>query len=143
MPLAYPIDLTVNEYDIVYSVFSFAIAAIGASTFFFFFQYPLVAKPFRTAMTITGLVTLIACYHYFRIFASFEEARANKGVVFNDAYRYVDWLLTVPLLLTVGDAAPCRQTGPTCAKLGGAAALMVIQGYPGEIAVENTTRWIY
>merc|ERR1719171_1122035 len=60
-------------------------------------------------------------YHYFRIFNSFEKAytpcKVTNGIVdyndcnadtygynptghaFNDAYRYVDWLLTVPLLL--------------------------------------------
>ena len=58
-------------------------------------------------MTVSGLVTLIALYHYVRIFNSWEGAyNVVNGVVtatgrsFNDAYRYVDWLLTVPLLVT-------------------------------------------
>merc|ERR1712146_326993 len=70
------------------------------------------------ALCFTGLVTFIAMYHYFRIFNSFEKAytpcKVTNGIVdyndcnadtygynptghaFNDAYRYVDWLLTVP-----------------------------------------------
>ena len=57
-------------------------------------------------------VTFIAFYHYIRIFNSWVDAYqfpkvaggANTpptltGVPFNDAYRYMDWLLTVPLLL--------------------------------------------
>merc|ERR1711869_3901 len=53
-----------------------------------------------------------AAYHYLRIFNSWVEAYEYKpntsgevedpvltGVPFNDAYRYMDWLLTVPLLL--------------------------------------------
>merc|ERR1711988_51449 len=67
-------------------------------------------------MGISGLVTFIAAYHYIRIFNSWVdayhysagkveggalniEAPALTGVPFNDAYRYMDWLLTVPLLL--------------------------------------------
>ncbi|CAE8713671.1 unnamed protein product [Polarella glacialis] len=58
-----------------------------------------------------GIVSLIATYHYIRIFNSWSEAFtvASKdggdyqvqltGASFNDGYRYVNWLLTVPLLL--------------------------------------------
>jgi bacteriorhodopsin len=55
------------------------------------------------------MVTFIAGYHYLRIFDSFKHATnaTEDGSVlldgskdaFNEAYRYVDWLLTVPLLL--------------------------------------------
>ena len=71
---------------------------------------PKVSKNYRTALTITGIVTFIATYHYIRIFNSWSEAfEVNisnggdyivqlTGVPFSDAYRYVHWLLTVPLL---------------------------------------------
>ena len=58
-------------------------------------------------------MTFIAFYHYVRIFNSWNEAYefpktsdgndqapTLTGLPFNDAYRYMDWLLTVPLLLT-------------------------------------------
>jgi len=52
------------------------------------------------------MVTFIAGYHYLRIFDSFKHASEGGKVLldgsqnaFNEAYRYVDWLLTVPLLL--------------------------------------------
>ncbi|MFM1848913.1 MAG: hypothetical protein RL417_2387, partial [Pseudomonadota bacterium] len=100
-------DMTVMQYDIVYNSFSFAIAVMGAATVFLFFGRSQVAHHYKTAVTISGLVTLIAFYHYWRIFDSWEAAYnvANGAVTatahrFNDAYRYVDWLLTVPLLLT-------------------------------------------
>merc|ERR1711870_153505 len=90
---------------------SFGIASMGAGTIFYWMQIPQVAKQYRTALNITGLVTAIATYHYIRIFNSWVDAFtiANKdggdyvvklsGAPFNDAYRYVDWLLTVPLPL--------------------------------------------
>merc|ERR1712160_145251 len=63
-------------------------------------------------MGISGLVTFIAAYHYVRIFNSWVEAYSYApgktedgamdamapkltGVPFNDAYRYMDWLLHV------------------------------------------------
>jgi len=144
---------TETQYNLVYNFLSFAIAAMGASTVFFFFQFSLVDKEFRTALTITGLVTLIAFYHYIRIFNSFTDAYVNtngiiatSGVPFNDAYRYVDWLLTVPLLLmeiVLVMRLPADETSSLCVRLGSAAAIMVILGYPGEISDDDSTRWTY
>merc|ERR1712166_1389513 len=70
----------------------------------------------------------MGCYHYFRIFSSFEDAKYLEKP-FNDAYRYVDWLLTVPLLLTelvLVMELGAQETRTTCLKLGGAAALIII-----------------
>jgi bacteriorhodopsin len=141
------------QFDLVYNVFSLAIAAMGSSTVFFFFQFSLVDKEYRTAMVITGLVTFIAFYHYLRIFNSWNEAYiivnhavVGTGVPFNDAYRYVDWLLTVPLLLMELILVMGLERGETihnCTKLGVLSAAMVILGYPGEIADSNGTRWIF
>merc|ERR1712137_1290573 len=54
---------------------------------------------------------------------------SQTGVPFNDAYRYVDWLLTVPLLLMelilVMNLEP-EETRDNCIKLGSAAALMIV-----------------
>ena len=79
---------------------------MGAATAFLWLSRSQVAPAYRTALTISGLVTGIACYHYFRIFESWNSAYTFKdgvvsatGFAFSDAYRYVDWLLTVPLLL--------------------------------------------
>ena len=88
---------------------------INASAFsaliFFWLRVPQANKKFRIVLTITGLGTAIACYHYVHIFNSWTEAFAVaadaqidfqaslSGASFNDAYRYVDWRLAVPLLL--------------------------------------------
>merc|ERR1712022_89642 len=113
----------------------------------------------RTALTITGLVTFIATYHYFRIFNSWNDAfdvkfDADKGdyvvsltgAPFNDAYRYVDWILTVPLLLIeliLVMGLPAQETASLAWKLGVSSACMVALGYPGEIQDDNSQRWIW
>lgn len=146
-------NLTVSQFLLVYNAFSFTIAVMGAATVFFFMRSFQVAPAYRTALTVTGLVTMIACYHYFRIAQSWEGAFVVNGVLltpttalFNDAYRYVDWLLTVPLLLIeliLVMRLTRQETFAKCTKLGLLALVMVALGYPGEISADPNTRWLW
>ena len=136
--------LTAGQFALVYNAFSFGIASFAAATLFFWFGRSQVSQHYKTAITITGLVTFIALYHYWRIFNSWNEAYAVAnnvvtvtGVEFNRAYRYVDWLLTVPLLLIeliLVMRLSQAETVSKSLKLGGAAALMILLGYPGEVS---------
>lgn len=146
-------NLSVGQYELVYNAFSFTIAVMGAATLFSFLGRSQVAPAYKTALTLTGLVTLIAGYHYLRIFNSWDSAftlingkLTLTGVPFNDAYRYVDWLLTVPLLLVELILVMRLSAAETVSKgfrLGILAALMIILGYPGEIATTNAGRWTW
>jgi len=155
-PLAEGFDY--GQWSLVYNSLSFGIAGMGSATIFFWLQLGNVTKNYRTALTITGLVTAIATYHYIRIFNSWVDAfnvsNSNggdyhvtlSGAPFNDAYRYVDWLLTVPLLLIeliLVMKLPAAQTVSLSWKLGTASALMVALGYPGEIQDDLGVRWFW
>merc|ERR1712072_948980 len=108
------------------------------------------------AVLISGLVTFIAAYHYIRIFNSWVDAyeypKANggqeypahgdypdptlTGVPLNDAYRYMDWLLTVPLLLIeilLVMKLSEEEFNSKSKILGTGSALMIISGYYGEL----------
>jgi len=100
------------SWSAVYNTLSLGTAGMGSATFFFCLQIPRVSEEYRTALCVRCLVTLIATYHYFRTFHSWIDAFEVKfdekegdyvvilsGIPFNDAYRYVDWLVTGPLLL--------------------------------------------
>lgn len=147
------ISFTAGQYELVYNAFSFTLATMAAATLFFWFGRSQVAPAYRTALTITGLVTAIAAYHYWRIFDSWDKAYdvvdgtiVATGIAFNNAYRYVDWLLTVPLLLIeliLVMKLSEQETRSKALSLGFAAALMIILGYPGEIAESNSTRAIW
>merc|ERR1711937_914382 len=71
------------------------------------------------------------------------------GTPFNDAYRYMDWLLTVPLLLmeiVLVMKVPDDEKNQLCFKLGVSSGLMIIMGYPGELLTEQNElsgRWMY
>merc|ERR1712039_223672 len=122
---------------------------------YLWFRATAVQDKFKSAVIISGLVTFIAAYHYIRIFNSWVDAyhyTADKpdpdltGVPFNDAYRYMDWLLTAPLLLIEIllvmklDEATYSEKART---LGFGSALMIVSGYYGELTVTGdlTPRW--
>ena len=106
-------------------------------------QQRVLAK-YRNALVMSSMVTFIAGYHYLRIFDSFKHATTDGTVLldgsqnaFNEAYRYVDWLLTVPLLLVevVAVLALTREVSRSLImRLVPASAAMIALGYPGEIA---------
>ncbi len=146
-------QLSFAQYSLVYNALSFVFAAMGAATIFLFLSRSQVATQYKSAVTVSGLVTMIAAYHYLRIFNSWDAAYSvMNGIVtttgrpFNDAYRYVDWLLTVPLLVTElilvmrlpGNEGPKKAT-----KLAFLAVIMVLLGYPGEISNVAATRWLW
>merc|ERR1712050_163469 len=116
---------------------------------------PALADKYRSAVIISGLVTFIAAYHYMRIFNSWVEAYhygpnaedpVLTGVPFNDAYRCMDWLLTVPLLLIeilLGMKLDDATYSSKAWTLGAGSALMIVSGYYGELVVTGdlTPRW--
>jgi bacteriorhodopsin len=147
------VELTPDQYSLVYNAFSFTFAAMFASFIFFVLKRQDVAPKYRGALVMSALVVAVAGYHYFRIFESWAGAYVLQdgtyvasGEPFNDAYRYVDWLLTVPLLVAELVAVltlPRAQAAKMTFRLGLAAAAMVILGYPGEIAPDNGTRALW
>lgn len=140
--------LSLSQYQIVYNSISFAIAAMGGAFVFFVLSRPDVNPKYRQAITMSALVCFIAGYHYLRIFESWKNAFsvaggmfAPTGEPFNDAYRYIDWLLTVPLLLAeyVALLAIDRAKAEGLSfRLIVAAILMIVTGYVGEVATDGT-----
>ena len=144
-------ELTHGQFDLVYNMLSLAIAAMLASFAFFVMARQQLTAKYRPAMVMSSLVVGIAAYHYWRIFNSWEAAyeigTAGTYVVtgerFNDAYRYVDWLLTVPLLvaeLVAVLALPKGRRNSLMWRLIVASALMIGLGYPGEITTDIPAR---
>ena len=129
-------------YTLVYNMLSLGIASMLFTTIFLFVARERVLPRYRMAVMVSGTVTAIAAYHYFRMFDDFKHAFGPEGmgvVAYNVGYRYVDWLLTVPLLLveTVAVLALARalQT-QLLVKLVPASAAMIALGYPGDARLD-------
>merc|ERR1712216_355525 len=147
--------MTNDQFQLVYDVLSFSLACMMSCTVFLWMRVPSVLEKYKVALIISGLVTFIAAYHYIRIFNSWVEAYhyplpgkgTQTGVPFNDAYRYMDWLLTVPLLLLEILLVMKLEPDVLSSKgwtLGVGSALMIVSGYYGELTITGdlTPRWI-
>jgi len=75
---------------------SFWIVSMGclAATAFFFLERGSVAPAWRTSITVARLVTGIAFIHYMYMRDIWISTGESPTV-----YRYIDWLITVPLLM--------------------------------------------
>ncbi len=69
--------------------------ALIAATAFFFLETQRVAGKWKTSLTVSGLVTLVAAVHYFYMRDMWVTTGSTPTV-----FRYIDWLITVPLLIT-------------------------------------------
>ena len=122
--------------DYVGMSFWLATAIMLASTVFFFVERGDVSGKWRTSMTVAGLVTGIAFWHYLYM----REAHLSGEV--NTVFRYIDWLITVPLqivevylILAAVTIVPLLLFW----KLLGASLLLLIFGFLGETGLFDTT----
>lgn len=68
--------------------------AMGAGALYFFLERTAVPSKYQSALTVSGLICGIACFHYYKMTNQYMT-----GESFPTALRYVDWLFTTPLLL--------------------------------------------
>lgn len=111
--------------------------ALMASTVFFLWETQAVSAKWKTSLTVSALVTFIAAVHYFYMRDVWVATGETPTV-----YRYIDWLLTVPLLMiefylilrAIGVATP----GIFWRLLIGT-LVMLVPGYMGEAGYIDTT----
>ena len=125
--------LPVLSTDLSLTDFTFWIgfAAMFASTMFFFSAMNLVADKWKTSMLVSALITGIAALHYY-----YMRNAAMEGDI-TTAYRYVDWILTVPLMCVEFYLIlkPSGATKSMLWKLIGLSVVMLVTGYFGEAGI--------
>ncbi len=117
--------------DLVGVSFWLVSIAMVASTVFFLYEGMHVKSSWRTSMLVTGLVTLIAAVHYYYM-REYWLATGDSPIV----YRYIDWLLTVPLQMIefylILVAAGLVVSSSVFWKLLIGTLVMLLGGYAGE-----------
>ena len=83
-------DLQIS--DTVGVSFWLVTAGMLAATVFFFVERDQVSAKWKTSLTVSGLITGIAFWHYLYMRGVWVETGDTPTV-----FRYIDWLLTVPL----------------------------------------------
>ena len=120
--------LATNDY--VGISFWIATAIMLASTIFFFVERQDVAGKWRTSLTVAGLVTGIAFWHYLYMRGMWSDMGASPTV-----FRYIDWLITVPLQIIEFYLIVAAVTAVSAGifwRLLIASIVMLVGGYLGE-----------
>ncbi|MGI9200282.1 MAG: bacteriorhodopsin-like [Woeseiaceae bacterium] len=130
-------DKILEPTDFVGVSFWLISMAMVAATVFFFLERGRVAGKWRTSLTVAGLVTGIAAVHYFYMREVWVMTGTSPTV-----YRYIDWLLTVPLQIIeffLILAAIAIVPAAIFWRLLIASIVMLVGGYLGEAGFIGTT----
>ena len=144
---AFAQDLSTNDMTGV--SFWLVTAAMLAATVFFFVERDRVHGKWKTSLSVAGLVTGVAFWHYLYMRGVWIDTGTSPTV-----YRYIDWLITVPLqiiefylILKV-----CTNVGSGLFwKLLSASVLMLVFGFVGEtggasanlMGILGVIAWLY
>ena len=105
-------------------------AAMLAATVFFFVERDQVSSKWKTSLTVAGLICGIAFWHYLYMRGVWVETGETPTV-----FRYIDWLLTVPLQMVefyLILAACTNVAGSLFKKLLVGSLVMLGAGFAGE-----------
>lgn len=120
--------------DYVGFTFFVGCMAMMAASAFFFLSLNQFDKKWRTSVLVSGLITFIAAVHYFYMKEYWAEVGESPTF-----FRYVDWILTVPLMclefyliLKVAGAKTNLLW-----KMVVLSVIMLVTGYLGETVYAN------
>ena len=142
--------LMLDPSDYVGVSFWIISAAMVAATFFFWVERDRAEGKWKTSLTVAAMVTGIAAIHYFYMRGVWVMTGDSPTV-----FRYVDWLLTVPLqiiefFLILSAIAVVRAS--LFWRLLVASLVMLVAGYIGEVEqgsllwpmfILGTLAWLY
>jgi bacteriorhodopsin len=124
-----------------YTAFTFFIGtmAMMAAAAFFFMEMRNMEDKWKTSILVSGIITFIAAVHYYYMRDYFTETQTSPTF-----FRYVDWMLTVPLMCVEFYLITKKAGAKTSLlwKLIMASVVMLVTGYFGE-AVDrgNSVMW--
>ncbi len=116
-------------------------AAMVAATYFFYVERDRAIGKWKTSLTVAAMVTGIAAIHYFYM-RGFYISTGDSPTVF----RYVDWILTVPLQIIEFYLILAAITIVSVSlfwRLLIASLVMLVAGYLGEVNSDSSSMlWI-
>ncbi|MEL6798966.1 MAG: bacteriorhodopsin [Pseudomonadota bacterium] len=133
------------QYETIRHLFTFTVAVFAASLLYFMVTAREATEKYRRTFYISGVVMVSATIELFLLFTMWDRAFAYneatglmeriEGQIFANGYRYANWLIDVPMLLTQF-LVVLQFTGAELRsrwiKLTGSGAAMIILGYIGQ-----------
>ena len=126
-------SVVLKSDDFVGITFWLISMALVAATAFFFLETQRVEGKWKTSLVVSGLVTMVAAVHYFYMREVWIQTGDTPTV-----YRYIDWLITVPLLMVefyLILAAITKVPDGVFWRLMAGTVVMLVSGYLGESGV--------
>ncbi len=126
---------------ITQAFFMLGFVAMAAGTLYFVLERGDLKPEHRIAATYAGIITFIAAIMYWimtDIVGFFYRSAGDVGATM--PYRYIDWLLTTPLLLVEFGlivAIAGAATKGFVTRLVIADIIMIVTGYLGEVGMEG------
>ena len=131
--------IKMDPTDYVGFTFFVGCVAMMAASAFFFLSLNQFDKKWRTSVLVSGLITFIAAVHYFYMRDYWVEIGESPTF-----FRYVDWILTVPLMC-VEFYLILKVAGAKTSllwKMIGLSVVMLVTGYFGEaVFSEDAALW--
>ncbi|MFP4520324.1 MAG: bacteriorhodopsin [Oceanicaulis sp.] len=135
--------------QIVQYSFWIGFSAMAAGVVYFALERQSLAVEYQLVGTLSAALVAIAAINYWEM-KDFAFLAADGEIVFPTAFRYVDWLLTTPMLLAI---IPLllgleKGRGALMAQLVIADVVMIVTGYIGEASINDgllptTVGWIF
>jgi sensory rhodopsin len=123
--------------------FTLTFIAFCATALFLFLEMERVPAQFKTALRVSVAYLFIAAFNYYYMRNVYEAGLVSGVTQFPTAFRYIDWILTTPLmllefplLLGVGERGLKFMSRLVVLDLA-----MVIFGYVGEITTSPGMHW--
>ena len=137
-------------------LFWLGIVGMGAGAAYLFMMQGSLTKTYKKVAIVAGIICAVACFHYYRMAGIYVESLAmamtqnedgtwtiGKLAAFPTAYRYIDWLITVPLmvlefplLLNLG-----KKGKPLFLGLGVLSLVMLITAWIAETSTLGGGSW--
>lgn len=137
-------------------LFWLGIVGMGAGATYLFMAQSTLAPKYKKVAIVAGIICGVACFHYFRMAGIYVESLAaaittdadgnvviGELAAFPTAYRYIDWLITVPLmvlefplLLALG-----KKGRPLFWALGGLSLFMLVTAWIAETSPLGGGAW--
>ena len=93
-------------------LFWLGIVGMGAGAAYLFMMQGSLTKTYKKVAIVAGIICGVACFHYYRMANIYVESlvmaitvdadgtvKIGELAAFPTAYRYIDWLITVPLMV--------------------------------------------
>ena len=123
--------------EITQYLFWVGTVAMASGTAFFWLSKNDVLPKYRGTLIVSGLITGIAAFHYYRMAGIYAAGE------FPTEYRYIDWIVTTPLMLIkfpmlLGLGA---QRKKWLAQLVVLDVIMIVTAYIAEVSKVGSGNW--